>query len=97
MQLVEQGKLTLNQSLSSIFGYKLENPFFPGREITVEMILSHTSSILECYPYYNDFLVGTSQAKSGYDVPSIKEILLKGGRFYNDCVYSQTHGPGEYY
>lgn len=97
MQLVEQGKITLNQSLSSIFGYKIENPFFPGREMTVEMILSHQSSILECYPYYNDFLVATAQANSGYDVPSIKEILVNNGKFYNDCLFSQTHPPGTKY
>jgi CubicO group peptidase (beta-lactamase class C family) len=46
LQLVEQKKLSLNQSLSSIFGYKIENPFFPGTDITVEMVLSHQSSLI---------------------------------------------------
>lgn len=72
MQLVEQGKLTLNQSLSSIFGYKIENPFFPGVDITVEMILSHQSSIIECEPYYPSFLTATLNAKDGTQVPNIK-------------------------
>lgn len=46
MQLVEQKKLSLNQSLTSIFGYKIENPNFPGVDITVEMVLSHQSSLI---------------------------------------------------
>lgn len=71
MQLVEKGKLSLNTSLTSIFGYKLENPFFPGVDITVEMILSHQSSILECDPYYSDFLTATYNAKTGSEVPNI--------------------------
>jgi CubicO group peptidase (beta-lactamase class C family) len=61
------------------------------------MILSHQSSLLECDPYYSDFLTATYNAKDGTQVPNIKEILLKGGRFYNDCVYSQTHRPGQFF
>lgn len=97
LQLVEQKKLVLNQSLSSIFDYKIENPFFPGVDITVEMILSHQSSLVECDPYYSDFLDTTYNANTGSDVPNIKEILLKGGKFYNDCLYSSTHKPGTYF
>jgi len=66
-------------------------------EITVEMILSHQSSLLECDPYYSNFLDATYNAKSGSEVPNIKEILLKGGKFYNDCLYSSTHKPGTYF
>lgn len=65
LQLMEQKKISLNQSLSSIFGYKIENPFFPGQDITIEMILSHQSSLIECDPYYSDFLVATYNAKDG--------------------------------
>jgi CubicO group peptidase (beta-lactamase class C family) len=65
MQLVEQKKLSLNQSLTSIFGYKIENPHFPGIDITVEMILSHQSSLIECDPYYSNFLDATYNAKTG--------------------------------
>lgn len=61
------------------------------------MILSHQSSLLECDPYYSDFLTATYNAKDGTQVPNIKEILIKGSRFYNDCVYSQTHRPGQFF
>jgi CubicO group peptidase (beta-lactamase class C family) len=97
LQLIEQKKLSLNQSLSSIFGFTIENPFFPGQPITVEMILSHQSSLMECEPYYSNFLDATYNAKTGTEVPNIKEILLRGGRFYNDCVFSSTHRPGSYF
>jgi D-alanyl-D-alanine carboxypeptidase len=45
MQLVEQGKLQLNDTLTKILGFEIKNPHFPDVPITVEMILSHQSSI----------------------------------------------------
>ncbi len=45
MQLVEQGKLKLNDSITDILGFPIKNPHFPDVVITVEMILSHQSSI----------------------------------------------------
>ena len=45
MQLVEQGKLNLNDSLSKILGFDVINQNYPNVSITVEMVLSHQSSI----------------------------------------------------
>ena len=47
MQLVEQGKLNLNDTLTKILGYEVVNPNYPNIDITVEMVLSHQSSIQE--------------------------------------------------
>ena len=45
MQLVEQGKLNLNDSLSKVLGFDVINQNYPNDSITVEMVLSHQSSI----------------------------------------------------
>lgn len=94
MQLVEQGKLSLNQTVSSLLGFSFQNPFFPGVEITVEMILTHQSSLIECDPYYSNFLDDTYNAKTGTEVPKIREILVPGGKYFNNCLFSSTHRPG---
>lgn len=36
-------------------------------------------------------------AKSGYDIPAIKQILVEGGKYYNKCLYSATAAPGKHY
>ena len=45
MQLVEQGKLSLDSDVSDLIGFKIRNPRFPDTPITLKMLLSHTSSL----------------------------------------------------
>ena len=45
MKLVEAGKLDLDSDVSRWLGWQLRNPAFPGRPITLRMLLSHTSSV----------------------------------------------------
>jgi CubicO group peptidase (beta-lactamase class C family) len=47
MQLVDAGKLDLNSDVSRWLGWPLRNPNFPGRPITLSMLLSHTASVRE--------------------------------------------------
>ena len=53
MQLVEQGKLSLADDVSKLVGFKVRNPKFPGKTITLKMILSHTSSINDREGYFS--------------------------------------------
>ena len=47
MQLVEAGKLSLDDDVSDILGFSVRNPRFPDAPITVRMLLSHTSSVID--------------------------------------------------
>ena len=53
MQLVEAGKLSLEDDFSELVGFKIRNPHFPDKKITLKMILSHTSSINDREGYFN--------------------------------------------
>lgn len=55
MQLVEQGKLTLDTDVSTIMGFPIRNPKFPDIPITIEMLLSHTSSLNDSQEAILDF------------------------------------------
>ena len=65
MQLVEKGLIRLNDSLTKIFGYEIVNPNFPDIPITVEMVLSHQSSIAETEPEYSEFMRATQNSIEG--------------------------------
>ena len=43
MMLVEQGKLDLDRDVSDYLPFKVENPNFPGTQITARQMLTHTS------------------------------------------------------
>ncbi len=51
MRLVEQGKLDLDEDVSGHLGWKLRNPSFPDRPITLRLLLSHRSSLRDDVNY----------------------------------------------
>ncbi len=52
MQLVEAGKLSLDDDFSNLVGFTVRNPKFPNTVITLRMVLSHTSSINDSEGYF---------------------------------------------
>lgn len=53
MQLIEAGKLSLDDDFSDLVGFKVRNPKFPNRVITLRMIMSHTSSVNDSQGYFS--------------------------------------------
>lgn len=52
MQLVEARKLSLEDDMSKLVGFKIRNPKFPDKIITLKMVLSHRSSINDSQGYF---------------------------------------------
>jgi CubicO group peptidase (beta-lactamase class C family) len=52
MQLVEAKKLSLDDDFSKLIGFKIRNPKYPDKVITLRMVLSHTSSINDSQGYF---------------------------------------------
>jgi len=53
MQLVEAGKISLEDDFGDLAGFKIRNPKFPDQKITLKMALSHTSSLNDSQGYLN--------------------------------------------
>ncbi|HRO45132.1 serine hydrolase domain-containing protein [Agriterribacter sp.] len=52
LQLVEAGKLSLDDDISHLVGFTVRNPAYPDVVITLRMVLSHTSSINDSQGYF---------------------------------------------
>ena len=52
MQLAEQKKLSLEDDISDLVGFKIRNPKFPETAITLRMVMSHRSSINDKQGYF---------------------------------------------
>ena len=59
MKLVDEGKLELNLDVSNWLGWSLRNPNFPGRPITLAMLLAHTGSVRE---HDDDYVIPLGQS-----------------------------------
>lgn len=52
LQLCEEGKVSLSTDVSELAGFVIRNPKYPDIPITLEMLLSHTSSICDDEGYF---------------------------------------------
>lgn len=71
MLLYEKGLFNMTDDISKHLGFPAINPNFPDIPITIEMVLSHQSSLIEC-DAYNNFLVDTYNAPTGNSIPLLK-------------------------
>ncbi|MBM3442482.1 MAG: beta-lactamase family protein [Bacteroidetes bacterium] len=53
MQLVDQGRLSLNDDVGTLVGFPVRNPNHPSTVITLRMLLSHHSSINDSQGYFS--------------------------------------------
>ncbi len=92
MQLYEDGLLDLEENISDIMGYVIQNPNFPDVSITPAMLLSHTSTLVDGNGYGN-FLSATYN-----QVPpiSISELVVPGGSYYTNDMWNNIE-PGAYF
>ncbi len=64
MQLVEEGRLALDEDISTYLGYTVQNPWYKDTPLTLRMLMSHTGSFSSTASYTNtayklqDFLSG---------------------------------------
>ncbi len=91
MQLVEKGKIDLDQDVSKYLGFTLRNPNYPDTPITCRMLLSHTSSLRD----------GT-EGKEVYCIEpqyGLNEFFDKDGKYYDSGNHFAKTGqaPGKYF
>ena len=82
-QLEEKGLLQVTDEASKYLNFTLRNPHFPETPITIEMLLSHTSSI--------------SENGSNYNIEynhHISEFFSNDSEIYYSGSYSKKNWPG---
>ena len=88
MQLVEQGKLRLDDDVSKYLGFKLRNPAYPDTPITLEMLASHISSLRDDE---NNYVAAP-------DI-NIRDFFVPEGWMWNGGAHFAPKGeaPGEFF
>lgn len=92
MQLVSQGRLSLDEDINRYLPFPVRNPRFPGQPITLRMLATHTSSIRDRWEVYRD-----SYRFSDDPVEPLSSFLTAyfspRGRFYSPSNFADA-APG---
>jgi len=97
MQLYEQGLFSLDDDVNDYLPFVLRNPNYPDIPITIEMILSHRSSLADDNLYWTclSYLAGDPDVQ-GFPYPWLEEYLTPDGSAYSSSTWSMDK-PGEKY
>ena len=85
MQLVERGKINLDDDAGNYLGFELRNPLFPRKKISVRMLASHTSSLRDGKIYSTPPEV------------SVEEFFQRGGKFFEDGAHFADEPPEKFF
>lgn len=79
MQLVDQGKLTLDTKINTVLPFKVTNPYHPEQELTIRQLATHTSSIKDrTFNYDLKAYVSDDNAKGNRKgLPFINKVQFK--------------------
>ena len=92
MKLYDEGKVDIYEDVSKYLGFKLRNPHYPDDKITLEMIMTQTSSLCD----------GDEDPNVGYDAVNgphiyvpLKELLTNPDyKYYSPKTFTK-YKPGE--
>jgi CubicO group peptidase (beta-lactamase class C family) len=93
LQLVEQGKLALDGDVSAALPFKVRNPNFPDRPITLRMLLGHVSSIVDNWPVIEAHSVENADAPVSLR-DWFRGYLTPGGAWYSEEANFSRNPPG---
>ena len=92
LKLYEKGLVDLDEDISKYLGFKVRNPKYEEQKITLRMILTQTSSIIDDGICDNGIYKGYDGSNCTDDFIKLEELLTKGSKhFYKG--YSD-HAPG---
>jgi len=93
MMLEQEGLVDLDEDISNIMGYAIQNPHHPEVPVTPRMLLSHTSGLLDGSSYM-PFLLNETYENPG--APSIRELICSEGAHYGEDLWHHAL-PGTYF
>ncbi len=98
MQLYEKGLVDFKEDISKYLGFKVRNPKFPDVPITLNMVMTQTSSIRD-----GEEKGVNSTKDTGYNLVngtslevSLEDLLLPSGKYWDEGTFNNYY-PGTYF
>ena len=74
IKLVDEGKLDLDEDISTYLGYRVRNPDYPNNPITARMLMQHSSSIHDSTAF--------TESLMGRDRKTTQDLLSRGSSYF---------------
>lgn len=95
MQLVEHGKINLDDSINKYLDFDVKNPKFIDNEITVRMLLTHTSSLEDSDVYEDLYTIKDGGGDTNISLNGFIENYFKvDGKYYSQNENFHSFRPG---
>ncbi len=92
LKLYEKGLVDLDEDISTYFGFKIRNPQFPNDIITLRMILTQTSSIVDDGGLIDGVYKGYDGSNQTDDFITVKSLLTPGSEHFG--IGYSSYKPG---
>lgn len=95
MHAIEENKVSLDEDINKYLPFKVINPYFPDEKITIRNIATHTSSLADRYPFYDDtysYTGGPDEELGSF----LKNYFDPNGKYYSKENFLNKK-PGSYY
>ena len=92
LKLYEKGLVDLDEDISTYFGFKIRNPKFPDDIITLRMILTQTSSIVDDGGLIDGVYKGYDGSNQTDDFITVESLLTPGSEHFG--IGYSNYKPG---
>ncbi len=82
LKLYEQGLVDLDEDIEQYLGFKVRNPKFPNHKITIRMLMTQTSSIIDDGDFIDGIWKGYDGSNYTNDYIKPEELLIPGNKRY---------------
>ncbi|TKC10301.1 beta-lactamase family protein [Pedobacter polaris] len=94
MRLVEENKISLDEDINTYLPFKVINPNFPNEKITLRHLATHTSGLIDRYPFYDSTYVVPGKPRESLG-EFLKNYFVPGGKYYSKDNFLKSK-PGTY-
>lgn len=82
LKLYEEGLVDLDEDISKYLGFRVRNPKYPNDLITLRMIMTQTSSIIDDGDFIDGVYKGYDGSNSTDDFIKLEELLTPGSKHF---------------
>ena len=98
LKLYDQGKVYLDDKINDYLPFKISNPFYPEKELTIRMLLAHVSSLRDNWTMLEPGYTIDNGGDSPISLEQfLQDYLVEGGKLYDKTKNFYNEPPASHF